>query len=91
MNYTISYGPDKKQLAQSLINSTGKAKVLVTFTVDDEKLHIKKQALQAVVYSMQAEDGSSESWNLELGIEGDSRGPRKAYYHSGKRSGAIHD
>lgn len=95
VDLVILTGPSACQMIASLIRphmgafgiDMDKA-TAVQFTATDNQICDEK--FYATVDSMQREDGSGKSWNIEGGILMESvRIPFSGYYHSGTRRGRF--
>ncbi len=96
MNYKIVRGPSKFELMTALFAGqeiTFRTQIL-TDTTSDEAVVIpagrpsRNPLVKAIVNSVQQEDGSLESWNIEGHIPSEKK-EFKAYYHTGRQSGHI--
>ncbi len=88
INYLITEGPSKFDLMTSLFD--GKT---VEFTQKTDKNIVFK--VKAIIQSVEAEDGSLNSWNLKIFVLPDSNAniPKSksflAYYNSRTRKGTV--
>ena len=88
----ILEGPTREGLALAMVHATKPESATVTFKVQDPRYSLPiTRTIIATVNDMQHEDGSGESWNLDLTINGEHR---SAYYNSrmkvnGVRGGGV--
>lgn len=86
----IVAGPNREELAMAMVHATERA--TVNFKVRDPRYSLPiTRTIVAIISDMQHEDGSGESWNLDVSIDGKRY---SAYYNSrvkpnGVRGGGV--
>ena len=88
----IVEGPTREELALAMVHATKPESATVTFKVQDPRYSLPiTRTVIATISDMQHEDGSGESWNLDVSINGKRY---SAYYNSrvkqnGVRGGGV--
>jgi len=91
-NMKIVEGPTREQLALAMVHATKPQSEKVAFKVQDPRYSLPiTRTIYVTVSDMQHEDGSGESWNLDLYFDGKRY---NAYYNSrvkqnGVRGGGV--
>lgn len=96
-NYRISKGPSKFDLSIALLSDVkdGMNPYSVEFAVDDPTLGGRAVTFKVVILSIEAEDGSRESWNItgykvwETGTTKRSESKVKIYFRTDRRTGCL--
>ena len=84
---TIVSGPSKEELAMAMVFSTKPEIKEVAFKVRDPRFSLPiTMTVYAVVHEMSHEDGSGESWNLILTVDGERC---RAYYNSRMKTNGV--
>ena len=91
--FTVNAGPSKLDLMLALFDSTCDKPRPVTFTVaawpENAKPSEKTQPVTVHINSVQREDGSGESWNIDGRIEGGPSTSCSIYYSTRSRTGVL--
>ena len=92
--YQIIDGPSKMDLMLGLFDNSNKHPRTVEFTIAPVIVNVlpdvlgEKEQVSVFVDSVQAEDGSGESWNI-CGRCADKRGKVKIYFSTQRRAGHL--